>query len=112
MPTIHKMKLAKEPFDKILNGGKIIESRLFDEKRQLINIGDRIEFSQTNDTSKIIETTVVDLYHYDSFKNLFLSFPSEYFGGASRDVLLEEIGLFYSKEEQEKYGVMGIKIKI
>jgi ASC-1-like (ASCH) protein len=39
---IHKMKLTTEPFDKIKSGSKIIEVRLFDEKRKDINLGDEI----------------------------------------------------------------------
>lgn len=106
------MKLAKEPFDKIVNGEKVIESRLFDEKRQLINIGDVIEFSQNDDSAKVARTKVKALYRYDSFENLFTDFPPEYFGGDSKEFLLEEISRFYPKEEQEKYGVVGIKIEI
>ena len=33
---IHKMKLNKSPFERIKNGTKTIEFRLYDEKRQQI----------------------------------------------------------------------------
>lgn len=46
------MKLSQEPFDKIASGEKIIESRLFDEKRRLIKVGDEIEFSQNDNLEK------------------------------------------------------------
>lgn len=39
----HKMKL--EPFDKIKNGMKTIELRLYDEKRQQVKVGNLVEFS-------------------------------------------------------------------
>ena len=110
--VIHKMKLAKEPFDKIANGQKVIESRLFDEKRQTINIGDEIEFSQNDDSTKTVKTKVRALYRYGSFDCLFADFPPEYFGGTSGESLIEEIGRFYSKEEQTKYGVVGIRIEL
>lgn len=110
--TIHTMKLAKEPFEKIVKGQKIIESRLFDEKRRLINIGDEIEFSQNDDPTKTSKTKVKALYRYGSFENLFSDFPSEYFGWNSKEFLLEEINRFYPKEEQEKYGVVGIRIEL
>ena len=41
----HQMKLFKEPFLRIKEKRKIIEVRLFDEKRQKVSIGDEIEFS-------------------------------------------------------------------
>jgi ASC-1-like (ASCH) protein len=34
------------------------------------------------------------------------------FGGTSKEKLLGEIETFYSKEEQNKYGVVGIKIEV
>ena len=43
---LHKMKLNKSPFERIKNGTKTIEFRLFDEKRQQIKVGDKIEFSK------------------------------------------------------------------
>lgn len=109
--AIHKMKLSDKPFQKIINGDKIIESRLYDEKRQQINIGDQIEFSY-NDTEEKVITRVKALYRYGSFEDLFSDFPSEYFGGNSKDELIREIEMFYSKEDQKKYGVVGIKIEL
>ena len=46
------MKLKNDPFCKIKNESKIIEMRLFDEKRQMLNIKDVIEFTNmsTNET--------------------------------------------------------------
>jgi len=108
---LHNMKLGNEPFIKIKNGEKVIESRLFDEKRRVINIGDEIEFvSNENQTEKIL-TNVIALYRYQTFEELFSDFPSEYFGQDSKEALLREIEQFYSGEDQKKYGVLGIRIK-
>jgi len=41
---IHRMSLSEAAFRKMKQGDKIIESRLFDEKRQMVQPGDRIEF--------------------------------------------------------------------
>ncbi len=48
----HQMKLQREPFNKVLSGEKIIESRLYDEKRQQVKVGDQIEFICADDLSK------------------------------------------------------------
>jgi ASC-1-like (ASCH) protein len=106
------MRLAIDPFEKIRNGQKIIESRIYDEKRSHINIGDEIEFICKEDLSKKILTTVKALYRYKTFEELFLDFPIKYFGGESKNKLIEEIEKFYPKEEQEKCGVIGIKIEL
>ncbi len=110
--TTHAMKLTEIPFKKIATGQKTVESHLFDEKRQLIDIGDSIEFSQSSDSTKTISTQVTAIYRYASFKELFSDFPPECFGGTSKEFLIEEICQFYSEEEQEKYGVIGIKIEL
>jgi ASC-1-like (ASCH) protein len=107
----HIMKLSNEPFEKIANGQKTIESRLFDEKRQKINVGDTIKFSSNNDTEHTITTKVKALYHHDSFNDLFSDFPPQYFGGESKESLLKEIHQFYSMEDEARFGVVGISIE-
>lgn len=47
------MKLQKSPFEKIKNGTKTVEFRLYDEKRRKINIGDQIEFSKLPDLQEL-----------------------------------------------------------
>ena len=39
---LYKMKLNKSPFERIKNGTKTIEFRLYDEKRKQIKVGDKI----------------------------------------------------------------------
>ena len=46
---LHKMKLNESPFERIKNGSKTMEFRLYDEKRQKVKIGDKIEFSKLPD---------------------------------------------------------------
>ncbi|MEA3272825.1 MAG: ASCH domain-containing protein [Patescibacteria group bacterium] len=107
----YQMKLAQEPFEKIANGKKIIESRLYDEKRQQINVGDTIEFSQNDNTEKKVLKTVRSLYLYRNFEEMFSDFPAEYFGGESKENLLEKIHQFYPPEKEIQFGVVGIKLE-
>lgn len=69
--AIYKMKLSREPFEKIASGQKIIESRLYDKKRQLINVGDYIEFSQSDDDTKRVLARVEALHRYKNFNRGF-----------------------------------------
>ncbi len=109
--TTHQMKLTRTPFEKIESGQKVIESRLFDEKRHQIRVGDRIEFLRTDNPSQAVVMKVRALYRYQSFGDLFSDFPSKYFGGESKEDLLREIRQFYSLEEESKFGVIGIRIE-
>lgn len=110
--AIYKMKLSREPFEKIASGQKIIESRLYDKKRQLINVGDHIEFSQSDDDTKRVLARVEALHRYKTFDDLFSAFPVKCFGETSKEELAREIEKFYSKEEEQKDGVVGIKIEL
>ena len=44
---LHKMKLKESPFERIKNGTKTIEFRLYDEKRSKIKIGDETIINKT-----------------------------------------------------------------
>ena len=48
--NIHQLQLATVPFDAITSGVKTIESRLYDEKRQTIQLGDTIIFTNRENT--------------------------------------------------------------
>jgi len=52
------MKLNESPFEKIRSGEKIIEIRLYDDKRKNINIGDIIIFSKLPDLKEILSVKV------------------------------------------------------
>lgn len=109
---IHKMRLNKGPFEVIKSGKKKIELRLFDEKRKLINIGDSIEFISRDSNEKII-TKVITLHKYDSFFELYKHFDKIILGYKKDEIAKpEDMEKYYSKEEQEKYGVVGIEIEL
>jgi len=97
------MHLAKEPFDKIKNGTKTLEVRLFDEKRQKITLGDTITFSYNNEE---VTVTVVRLSRFATFHDLFTSL------GKLTAGLEMDMRQYYSEEDEKKYGVLGIQFQI
>lgn len=107
---VHKMRLVDFAFKAIKNREKDIELRLNDEKRRLINIGDIIEFEHI-DTKEIIRVEVTNLYKYDTFEELFKQFDHKRFGLNDSDEAIT-MDNFYTKEEQAKYGALGIEIKL
>lgn len=106
---LHKMKLKESPFERIKNGTKTVEFRLYDEKRRKIKIGDKIEFSKLPDLQEKITVEVLDLYHEKSFKELFKKLFSD---KKEIEEKTERMYEFYSQEKQDEYGVLGIRIKI
>lgn len=108
----HQMKLATEPYNKIASGKKVIESRLFDEKRQQIAIGDKIVFSENDKPENTVATEVKGLLRYQTFKELFADHEPSLFGEESRVFLLNQIKQFYSDDDEQKYGVVGVRLQL
>ncbi|MBQ5398417.1 MAG: DUF3850 domain-containing protein [Ruminococcus sp.] len=110
----HKMNLNPEPFEMIRSGQKTIELRLNDEKRQIIKVGDRIEFTQTKTGEKLI-AEVIALHKFDSFAELYQKLPllkCGYTKAAKDTAKPEDMDLYYTPKQQNKYGVLGIEIKV
>ncbi len=106
---LHKMKLNESPFERIKNGTKTIEFRLFDEKRQQIKVGDQIEFSKLPDLQEKLLVDVVELYREDTFENLFKKL---YIDEGEIKRKTSSMHQYYSHEKEEQYGVVGIKISL
>lgn len=106
---IHKMKLNENPFERIKNGTKTVEFRLYDEKRSKIKIGDQIEFAKLPDLQEIILVDVLDLYRANTFEQLFKQLYSD---AEEIKRKTDSMYTYYSPEEEKKYGVVGIKISL
>lgn len=111
----HYMNLNSEPFEMIRSGKKTIELRLNDEKRQAINIGDTIAFTNTQDSGMQISTTVTALHKFRNFAELYSKLPLLKCGYTEEDIdsaKSEDMNVYYSKELEEKYGVLGIELSV
>lgn len=106
---IHEMKLNESPFERIKNGTKTIEFRLYDEKRQQIRVGDKIEFSKLTNLQEKLLVDVVELYRENTFENLFRKLYTN-----EEEIMTKTKAMYniYSPEKEQQYGVLGIKIKI
>lgn len=104
------MHLSPQPFKQMLCGEKTVEVRLYDEKRRALRVGDAVSFSCGEET---LCAQIVSLHRADSFVELF-----------SREGMLgkcgwkdrspaqaaEEMRVYYSEEEEKKWGVLGIEL--
>ena len=110
---LHKMKLQESPFRKIQKGLKTIELRLNDEKRQKVQVGDQIVFTNLADRQEKLLTRVFALHRFDSFAEMFESLPAEAMGySEGQTPKAEDMERYYAKEEQGLYGVIGIEITL
>ncbi len=109
--TTHEMRLHPEPFGRIKEGKQVIESRLNDEKRQEIKVGDHIIFSLRPDFVEKVEVEVAELLHAPNFGELFAMRPLAEFGTEKIEDV-ESMYEYYSKEDEAKFEVVGIKFTL
>lgn len=108
----HTMSLKDEYFEKIKNGTKTIECRLYDEKRREIKTGDTIEFTNAQNKSETIMCRVVRLYLFPSFAALIAGFPITSLGGENPEQFLSVLQTFCNAENEKKHGVVGIEVTL
>ena len=111
----HVMNLTPAPLRMIREGRKTIELRLYDEKRKQISIGDIIIFVNTEDKDDELTARVTDLYVFDTFEELYDRLPLLECGYTEDDIALAspaDMELYYPKDRQKLYGVVGIKLAL
>jgi ASC-1-like (ASCH) protein len=109
------MKLKREPFEMIASGKKIYELRLFDEKRSLVSVGDTIRFTMAEDAAKTLSVKVAALHRFPSFEVLYDTLPLLLCGYREDELVsasYRDMEAYYSREEQDCYGVVAIEISL
>lgn len=111
MNRIFEMKLRPDPFNRICSGEKTIEYRLHDEKMSLLNRGDYIRFTEIADEERTVLVEIVDIITAPSFVALEQKFI-EMGQLLKKSFSLTRMRKYYSVEDEKKYGVIGIKIRV
>ena len=109
-----KCGLKKEYYDKIKSGERVIELRLNDQKRQLMKIGDIIRFGLEPERDEYVEAKIIGLIKYRDFESLLNDIPLDLLGFANlnKDEVLDLLYEFYSKKDEKKFGVVGIRVEM
>ena len=115
-PVTHEMSLREAPFRAVASGHKVIEMRLFDPKRQLIQAGDEIRFSLVGG-NEAVTAEVVGLHYFPSFAELYESLIPRVgavgLGYGEGEVPRPDDMLeYYSEDAIRRFGVVGIEINI
>ena len=108
------MKLKPQYFDLIKCGKKIYEIRLNDDKRQQMEIGDSLIFKREPEMIELLNTTIENLIYFDTFEEMLQTLSPEQIGfeNSIKSEILDLYYRFYTKEEEKKYGVVAIKVKM
>jgi len=109
----HAMKLTPISFEQIVEGSKTLEVRVYDEKRRNFNVGDTVIFSKLPDKTETIEKTIIGITIFKDFKTMFENVDGVKAGWTIVDTpekMEKDLTIYYTKEEVDKYGVIGIFI--
>lgn len=110
--ALHAMRLKEEHFNKIKNGLKTIELRLYDEKRKKLRVGDHIEFTDIS-TGETLKVRITALHLFESFEKLYENLPAQKCGYREGETARpSDMNKYYSVEEQAQSGVVGIEFKV
>lgn len=111
---VHYMNLYDDKFEWVKSGRKVVEVRLYDEKRRKLQIGDIIEFSKAPHMEEKVSAKVSGIQVFDSFEDLFYAIPKEQMGyqEITLDDFLKMAYGIYTVENEKKYGVVGIRVKL
>ena len=104
------MKLNPKYFEYMKNGTKEIEIRLNDDKRKNLKIGDEIIFQKEPELKEELYTTVENLFVEKSFEDAIMNLEIQQYADQkeTRENFLKDLYKFYTKEQENKYGVIAI----
>ena len=79
-----------------------------------MKLGDKIKFLKEPDLNESFEAQVIGLLRYNSFEEMFKDYDISILSDKSmtKEELISVLEQFYTKEKQEKYGVLGIRIEL
>ena len=108
---MHSMKVQTKYYHLLKSGIKTVELRLMDEKRQQIKAGDSITFSDLSNPQDTFMAEVIALHYAPSFDKLCDIIQPRQAGFSTKQELIDCLQEFYTPENQQKYGVVGIEVK-
>ena len=111
---LHELKLYGENFDRMEQGNKTREYRLYDEKRRLIKVGDTLKFIKLPDKDKFLYADVTGIEVFSNWYDCYDKYFEEDFKGrykTTQDVVDDTYnGGYYTKEDSDKYVCCCISI--
>lgn len=108
----YEFTLQNKPFTRMKNGQKQIEMRLFDERRQKLEVGDIIRFKNT-ESQEVLTTEIIALQKFNDFNELYAHYSAEELGYLrGEEVSPFDMGQYYNPAQIERFGTPAIRIKV
>ena len=108
-----EIHLDSDIFDIVDCNKKTVEARLNDEKRRKLKKGDKSVFLRRPDDIDKREAIIEDLEYYNDFEEMVkhYSINELYLPNYTKEDFLKLLERFYTKLDEEKYGVVAIKFR-
>ena len=108
---IHKMELERRWFEEMIKERKIVEGRLWDEKRKRIKVGHVIMFVSENER---IFAEVQSIRLYPNFKEMIVNEGLERVlpGVETVEDAIKVYRKYYGEQEEYKYGVVALELRL
>ncbi len=106
--------LHPEVFDIVKDGVKDVEIRVNDLKRRKLNVGDTLIFLKRPDEVEQIKGVVKKLTYFSNFNEVvdYYEMKRIYLNETTKEEYLKLMSNFYSDDEVNKYGVVGIEFML
>lgn len=106
----HHMRLTAENFELIKNGTKRTELRVNDKKRQLLKVGDQIEFQNMRDPAELLTVEITRLTYYPDFGAMYTDLQDQY-PDYTEETFIAGMRQYYSSEVEQEFGAVAIWVK-
>ena len=108
----YSMNLNAEYFNLIKSGEKIFEGRLNDEKRKDMKSGNVIRFFKEPDRNEYFDALILQRLEFADFDHMLKIINKKDLGfdGKTNQEVLDVYHSFYSKEDENLYGVVAFKV--
>ena len=109
-----QIHLHPEIFETVKRGTKNVEARVFDEKRQRLELGDALVFLKRPDEIERLYGHVTGLKRFKNFAELANAYTIErlYSDKYTKEQYLALFPEFYSEAEITKYGTVAIEFEL
>lgn len=111
--VVHMMKLRPEYYNKIANGEKTVEVRLFDEKRKDFGRGECVAFENI-ENHDILVAEITELQTFKNFEDCITYTGTKKIGfnGSLIEDAVKTYREIYTTEDEQNYGVVAISLKL
>lgn len=106
----HSIQLTTGPLETLLSKKEVVDIRLDEPMWSGLNVGDMIVFVEDPSEERKVTVKILELLKYPSFEKLYED-NQKYFD-ESKEELLRHLYVWWTKEEEKKQGVLGIKVRV